>query len=218
LTSIEDLYLQYNNISEIEGLEFHRRLKFLALGNNKISKVENLCQLKNLQVLDLRYNQIDDLDVDEFPRSLRNLDLRGNKCTTKNNYYQDILTALPNLVYLDGAPLSKGKEENEEQSTPRSKIVEKSKSIRKQPLVTTDQSGALMDAAMAEIQSMADAAKARTKALIQQNRSKFATSSRVRMQQQEELFKNRVPHTVENTLQTRPTTVNQEAPMVVESP
>eukprot|EP00644_Phytophthora_capsici_P004862 jgi/Phyca11/12615/fgenesh1_pg.PHYCAscaffold_1_\ len=61
-THVEEIYLQYNLIETIEGLEDHEQLMFLALAGNRIREVKNLKHL-NLKFLDLSMNYIEDFDV-----------------------------------------------------------------------------------------------------------------------------------------------------------
>ncbi|EEY60463.1 uncharacterized protein PITG_12890 [Phytophthora infestans T30-4] len=49
-THVEELYLQYNLVETIEGLEDHQRLAFLALAGNRIREVKNLKHLQNVEV------------------------------------------------------------------------------------------------------------------------------------------------------------------------
>lgn len=48
-THVEELYLQYNLIETIEGLEDHDQLSFLALAGNRIREVKNLRHLPNVR-------------------------------------------------------------------------------------------------------------------------------------------------------------------------
>ncbi|GMF64907.1 unnamed protein product [Phytophthora lilii] len=48
-THVEELYLQYNLIEEIEGLDNHDQLTFLALAGNRVREVKNLKHLKNVR-------------------------------------------------------------------------------------------------------------------------------------------------------------------------
>lgn len=65
---LENLYLQYNKISEIgRGLEMNVNLVFIALHNNQIKNIEGLGHLKKLAYLDLSNNLIE-----ELPKDLKN--------------------------------------------------------------------------------------------------------------------------------------------------
>jgi Leucine-rich repeat (LRR) protein len=48
-THVEELYLQYNLIEALEGLEEHDQLTFLALAGNRIREVKNLKHLHNVR-------------------------------------------------------------------------------------------------------------------------------------------------------------------------
>ncbi|KAF4129750.1 hypothetical protein GN958_ATG17753, partial [Phytophthora infestans] len=101
-THVEELYLQYNLVETIEGLEDHQRLAFLALAGNRIREVKNLKHLQNLKVLDLSMNYIEDFDVSEFPKSLCILRLAGNPFVRlMPAYAQLFFKRLPNLVQVD---------------------------------------------------------------------------------------------------------------------
>ncbi|CAI5722014.1 unnamed protein product [Peronospora destructor] len=56
-THVEELYLQYNLIETIEGLNNHAHLTFLALAGNRIREVNNLKNLSNVEVELSRYEQ-----------------------------------------------------------------------------------------------------------------------------------------------------------------
>jgi hypothetical protein len=101
-TSLADLYLQHNRIEVIENLDLHAgTLRYLALGGNRIRKVENLKHLRMLQFLDLSENQIDELDEEDLPRSLMILNLSLNQCCYSSGYRGRLIKSLPKLVELD---------------------------------------------------------------------------------------------------------------------
>merc|ERR1719389_1244213 len=99
--SCEVLYLQFNRIERIEGLESLASLEFLALQNNCIKRVENLRHLRALEFLDLRNNQIADLEENELPQSINMLNPKGNPCTEVQGYPSKLLKRLPDLGVLD---------------------------------------------------------------------------------------------------------------------
>jgi hypothetical protein len=101
-TTLADLYLQHNRIEVIENLELQAgTLRYLALGGNRIRKVENIKHLRMLQFLDLSENQIDEIDERELPRSLMILNLSLNKCCYSSDYRGRLIDALPKLTELD---------------------------------------------------------------------------------------------------------------------
>jgi len=62
---LENLYLQYNKISEIGiGLQMNVNLVFLALHNNQLKNIEGLGHLKKLAYLDLSHNLIEEVPAD----------------------------------------------------------------------------------------------------------------------------------------------------------
>ncbi len=62
---LENLYLQFNKISEIGiGLQKNVNLIFLALHNNQIKKIEGFAHLNKLAYLDLSNNLIEELPQD----------------------------------------------------------------------------------------------------------------------------------------------------------
>jgi hypothetical protein len=109
----EILYLQHNLIERIEGLDFMPKLQFLALQHNRIEVIENLCQLRELEFLDLSQNRISNLHVAELPQSLQILRLTGNPCTALPDYFEQLKSNLPELVYLDGKSLDTETEPND---------------------------------------------------------------------------------------------------------
>lgn len=79
LTKLKNWELSHNKISKIENLEQLRKLEQLDLRANDISKIENLEQLRNLEILDLSWNrQTRRIENLEQLRNLRVLDLSWN--------------------------------------------------------------------------------------------------------------------------------------------
>lgn len=99
-TSLEDLTMSYNQISDISMLSGLSNLTILALSNNQISDISPLSGLHKLRHLDvhdndiaditplaglsrletlfIRYNDISDISVLAGLKSLRHLDIHGN--------------------------------------------------------------------------------------------------------------------------------------------
>jgi len=102
---VQALYLQYNRIEVIEGLDDLTGLQFLALQHNRLRKVENLKHLKQLQFLDLSSNKISELDEKEIPQSVQILNLKSNPCRVESGYKDRLRAQLPELMMLDGLEL-----------------------------------------------------------------------------------------------------------------
>ena len=66
LTSLEELKLDYNDISTIQGLEKLTNLKYLNLDNSQITTIQGLDKLANLQELHLAYTKIPKEEIKQF--------------------------------------------------------------------------------------------------------------------------------------------------------
>ena len=101
---LENLYLQYNKISEIGmGLAMNVNLIFLALHGNQIKRLEGLSHLKRLAFLDLSNNLIEELPEVRSCLPCENmmiLKLHGNPLES-NSYRKRIVLAMPKLEELD---------------------------------------------------------------------------------------------------------------------
>jgi len=105
-TSLTHLYLQRNDIVEIENLDALINLRYLNLANNRIKRIplDALEGLEKLRVLDLSENQIETLDAIEgayFPDSIQFLRFNGNPCTKLTGFRELFVGCLPNLIALD---------------------------------------------------------------------------------------------------------------------
>ncbi len=78
LYHLELLELKGNKINKIEGLYELVRLEELYLGNNNISKIEGLSELSNLKYLDLSNNNIRKIEGLDELINLETLDLSNN--------------------------------------------------------------------------------------------------------------------------------------------
>ena len=78
-----------------------KNLEYLALNDNKITKVENLKHLSKLQGLNLNNNYVEDLNVKELPQNLHLISFKNNPITLDANYKKDILKQLRLLEVLD---------------------------------------------------------------------------------------------------------------------
>ncbi|KAK7110392.1 leucine-rich repeat-containing protein 46-like [Littorina saxatilis] len=106
-SKVTNIYLQQNRITWIQNLECLPNLQFLMLAGNRIKTVENLKHLSRLLFLDLSDNAIEDFDIDEFPQSLIILNLHGNPCCDKPDYRGRIVQDLASLKQLDGEEVSR---------------------------------------------------------------------------------------------------------------
>jgi Leucine-rich repeat (LRR) protein len=72
LENVMSLYLQHNEIEEIENLEHFPRLRFLALFHNKLKEIKNIEFIKTLKFLDLSNNQIEEIPKGKMRAEERN--------------------------------------------------------------------------------------------------------------------------------------------------
>lgn len=112
LTNLNSLILSNNYISKIEGLDNCKSLKDLQIDHNKIKNSENLSGLlkaPSIEILNLNNNMIDDENSANILIQLTNLRvlrMSGNDCIKKiKNYRRLFVSSLPNLKYLDEAPV-----------------------------------------------------------------------------------------------------------------
>lgn len=79
-TEVETIALSGNVITTITPESFAANLKltFLSLSSNKLTSVENLGHLVNLQALNLSDNAIEEVDISQLPPNLLSLKLAGN--------------------------------------------------------------------------------------------------------------------------------------------
>eukprot|EP00878_Enallax_costatus_P022925 GHUV01024363.1.p1 GENE.GHUV01024363.1~~GHUV01024363.1.p1 ORF type:complete len:325 (+),score=74.04 GHUV01024363.1:307-1281(+) len=114
-TLLVELYLSHNGIWTMDAqLTQLKNLKVLDVSNNRISKVENLHGLTQLEDLWLNDNQIagleglDDALADQRG-GLTTIYLENNPAALEEGYKERIMQLLPNLVQLD-ADVLPGKE------------------------------------------------------------------------------------------------------------
>ena len=75
------LWAGYNDIQNLEGLQYCPYLTTLSLSNNNISDISQVSDLKYLESLDLSDNQITDISSLAGLRNLKNLNISGNQIT-----------------------------------------------------------------------------------------------------------------------------------------
>ncbi|GMM36742.1 hypothetical protein DASC09_040670 [Saccharomycopsis crataegensis] len=76
---LERLDLGWNEISKIENVNCHKKLKYFALDHNQITKMEQLDGLENLEELNLAENNITKVENLESLKSLKSLNLKKNE-------------------------------------------------------------------------------------------------------------------------------------------
>ena len=75
--NITELYLSYNELTNISGIKLFKNLEYLNLYYNKIKDISVLKDLKNLEYLYINNNQIKDISVLKDLKNLKYLDI-GN--------------------------------------------------------------------------------------------------------------------------------------------
>ena len=93
--AIESLYIRYNEISDLKGIEYCTGLKQLTISGGKIKNIEVLSNLVNLTSLSLNENEITDIEALSNLVNLTSLTLMENGVTNI-----DILSNLVNLTSL----------------------------------------------------------------------------------------------------------------------
>jgi Leucine-rich repeat (LRR) protein len=105
LTKLRFLSLADCGISCLDGIgTLSTNLEELYLAFNQITDMSELMTLSKLRVLDLEENQITNIDDVEFLsccQSLRALTLARNPAAESESYRTDVMMRIPHLVYLD---------------------------------------------------------------------------------------------------------------------
>ncbi|SHK28596.1 leucine-rich repeat domain-containing protein [Paramaledivibacter caminithermalis] len=94
-TSLEELLLSKNNITDIKPLSKLHRLKYLNLWKNDIRDITPIKNLTNLEQLDLDSNKISDIEALKELKNLKALRIGSNRLTDISP-----LASLTNLEYL----------------------------------------------------------------------------------------------------------------------
>jgi len=111
--NVTEINLSDNHIDRIQGFDKCLQLRRVILENNRVSKVEGLRELQSLETLLLQGNRIETIEdlnlplLAELPNLkslyLQNLDFTmANGVTKLPGYRKAVLSALPNLLNLDG--------------------------------------------------------------------------------------------------------------------
>ncbi|OHT14903.1 hypothetical protein TRFO_14698 [Tritrichomonas foetus] len=115
LVSLETLILSHNYIESVSGLDKCVKLNTIELDHNHIRSVQQLnglLECPSLEVVNISHNKINDKadDIIAFFEQLKNLKvlrMEGNPfIRMMQNYRRRIINALPELVFLDDAPVS----------------------------------------------------------------------------------------------------------------
>lgn len=120
LNGLKILWMSQCNLQDLDGIGSFSNLSELYLAFNEISEVSSVSMLENLQILDLEGNNIDSLSQVQylaFCMKLTILTLEGNPVclkpspeleTEEYNYRQSVFEAIPQLECLDDQLLSDG--------------------------------------------------------------------------------------------------------------
>ncbi|HMK25124.1 MAG TPA: leucine-rich repeat domain-containing protein [Chitinophagaceae bacterium] len=117
LNHIEDLFLDSNQISEIQGLEKLPKLSYLNLSSNQIHEIKGLEKLTKLSNLVLWGNQISEIKGLEKLTTLSDLDLYNNQISEIKG-----LEKLTELSYVDLSENKIGEIQGLEKSTKLSNL------------------------------------------------------------------------------------------------
>ena len=98
--TLEQLWLSYNNLTSLAGVEKLKKLKVLYCGNNKISSWSEIDRLKDLP------------DLEEI--LLTGNPLEKNTKDAGENWRIEVLRRLPSLKKLDGRPFDLAEREQAE--------------------------------------------------------------------------------------------------------
>ncbi|KAK3714401.1 hypothetical protein QZH41_020652 [Actinostola sp. cb2023] len=104
------VYLQSNLIPKIEYVGRLKKLEYLNLALNNVTRIENLEGCESLHKLDLTVNFVGELTSIASLQgnyNLRELYLTGNPCTDYDGYRQYVIATLTQLHSLDGTEIEK---------------------------------------------------------------------------------------------------------------
>ena len=126
------LYLQSNLIPRIENVGRLKKLEYLNLALNNITKIENLHGCESLKKLDFTVNFIGEVTSIESLKGnelLREMYLTGNPCTQYEGYREYVIATLPQLRQLDGKEIEKSEriEATQQYSALRDSILQQQK-------------------------------------------------------------------------------------------
>ncbi|RYG50161.1 hypothetical protein EON67_05785, partial [archaeon] len=105
-SQLTELYLQHNELDDVDGLLACRNLEFLALGWNGIASCHGLRRLRRLLVLDVSGNPIARIEPDDLPPSLRMINVAHTPYAQLPAYRARLLAMLPDCVCIDGVDVT----------------------------------------------------------------------------------------------------------------
>lgn len=119
------VFLQHNQITELDGLQLLFDLQVLVVHHNRITTLQPLGVFTRLTYLDASYNEIQHFNISwDLPDTLNVLDLRYNPCcpTTSESatlhdveqYRQRAISHCPKITELDGKAIDDSSSENDD--------------------------------------------------------------------------------------------------------
>ena len=76
--SIDELNLNWNELTDISGIKLFKNLKILDLNHNKITDISVLKDLNKLKYIGIGYNKITDISAVKYLNNLQSLDICYN--------------------------------------------------------------------------------------------------------------------------------------------
>ena len=108
--NVDELYLGFNGIEKVDGMQHFRKLNVLDLSRNKLEKFDSFLPFENLRTVTdlwLHANKVDDLtelsNLNIF-ENLTTLYLEHNPIQKDWEYRKKIKKALPQLKQIDANP------------------------------------------------------------------------------------------------------------------
>ena len=94
--NITELYLSYNELTNISGIKLFKNLEILSLEKNQLTDISVIQNLKNLKLLDINYTKIKNISVLKNLNKLEDLNISNNQITDIS-----VIQHLNNLERLD---------------------------------------------------------------------------------------------------------------------
>ena len=99
---IIELFLSFNELTDISGIKIFKNLKALYLTQNRLRDISVLKDLKNLKELSLKNNQIKDISYIQNLKELRFLNINNLKLESDQIQYINSLNNLEKLWCYNG--------------------------------------------------------------------------------------------------------------------